>query len=49
MNLNASQHQIERGGHTHAHAVFQDSGKEVLQKAILGSEPTYLHVVFLSS
>ena len=30
----------------HAHAVLQDSGKEVLQEAILGSEPTYLHVVF---
>ena len=30
----------------HAHAVLQDSGKEVLQQAILGSEPIYLHVVF---
>ena len=30
----------------HPHAVLQNNGKEVLQQAILGSEPTYLHTVF---
>ena len=33
----------------HAQAVSQDSGKEVLQLAILGSEPTCLHTVFCIS
>ena len=50
MNVNACQHQRERGRHTayihHPHAVLQDSGKEVLQQAISGSEPTCLHIAF---
>ena len=38
----------EAGTHRihHPHAVLQDSGKEVLQQAILGSELTCLHIVF---